>query len=94
MAVAANVKQALTIVLAMIIFSLPVTALHTLGIVVTLCGGAYYAKVGLDAKTKSVTEQQQAQYTDDEPQDVPPRESLISAKDSGHSEAAIDLEKQ
>lgn len=51
MAVAANVKQILVIVLAIAIFNLKMTILNSLGIIVTLLGGAMYAKVGLDAKT-------------------------------------------
>ncbi|KAK9454913.1 triose-phosphate transporter family-domain-containing protein [Dipodascopsis uninucleata] len=53
MTVAANVKQILTIVLAIIFFHLAVTPLNALGIMLTLVGGAWYAKVELDSKQRS-----------------------------------------
>lgn len=43
MTVAGNVKQALSIVLAVWIFATPVSALNTVGIIVTLIGGACYS---------------------------------------------------
>ncbi|KAK9463377.1 triose-phosphate transporter family-domain-containing protein [Lipomyces oligophaga] len=55
MTVAANVKQILTIVLAIIFFHLAVTPMNALGIILTLAGGAWYAKVELDNKQKSAT---------------------------------------
>ncbi|KAI8990737.1 triose-phosphate transporter family-domain-containing protein [Trametes punicea] len=45
MTVAANVKQVLTIVLAVVVFDLTITRTNALGIVVTLIGGAWYAAV-------------------------------------------------
>jgi len=51
MTVAANVKQVLTIILAVIIFHLEITPMNLFGISLTLFGGAAYAKVELDAKT-------------------------------------------
>lgn len=50
MTVAANVKQVLTIVLAVMIFNLSINATNLFGISLTLFGGALYAKVELDAK--------------------------------------------
>ena len=50
MTVAANVKQVLTIVLAVIIFNLHITPMNLFGITLTLSGGAAYAKVEYDAK--------------------------------------------
>ena len=52
MTVAANVKQILTILLAIVFWGLKVSVLNAFGIVVTLAGGAWYAKVELEAKTK------------------------------------------
>lgn len=52
MTVAANVKQILTIVLSIMFWGLKVTALNATGIFLTLAGGAWYAKVELEAKTK------------------------------------------
>ncbi|KAI5806032.1 triose-phosphate transporter family-domain-containing protein [Pyronema omphalodes] len=43
MTVAANVKQILTIVLSVLFWNLKATGLNTFGIVMTLCGGAWYA---------------------------------------------------
>lgn len=43
MTVAANVKQILTIVLSMLFWNLKATGMNTFGIVMTLCGGAWYA---------------------------------------------------
>lgn len=50
MTVAANVKQVLTIILAVVIFHLHITPMNLFGITLTLFGGAAYAKVELDAK--------------------------------------------
>ncbi|TFK53097.1 TPT-domain-containing protein [Heliocybe sulcata] len=50
MTVAANVKQVLTIALAMFIFHLPPSVMNTVGIVLTLMGGAWYAAVGYGEK--------------------------------------------
>ncbi|KAF8469687.1 triose-phosphate transporter family-domain-containing protein [Kalaharituber pfeilii] len=52
MTVAGNVKQILTIILAIVFWGLNVTPMNALGIVLTLAGGAWYAKVELEAKTK------------------------------------------
>ncbi|TNY19377.1 triose-phosphate transporter family-domain-containing protein [Rhodotorula diobovata] len=46
-----NVKQVLTIVLAVIIFNVVLNPTNLLGITLTLCGGAWYAKVELQEKT-------------------------------------------
>ncbi|KIY49866.1 TPT-domain-containing protein, partial [Fistulina hepatica ATCC 64428] len=45
MTVAANVKQALTILVAVAIFNLTITVTNGFGILLTLVGGAWYAKV-------------------------------------------------
>lgn len=50
MTVAANVKQVLTIVLAVLIFHLHINLTNLFGITLTLAGGAAYAKVEYDAK--------------------------------------------
>ncbi|KAJ7028694.1 TPT-domain-containing protein [Mycena alexandri] len=50
MTVAANVKQVLTIICAVAIFNLTITALNALGIALTLVGGAWYAWVELIEK--------------------------------------------
>ncbi|KAK9897084.1 TPT-domain-containing protein [Cystobasidium minutum MCA 4210] len=50
MTVAANVKQVLTIVLAVMIFHLKINLTNFFGITLTLLGGALYAKVELDQK--------------------------------------------
>lgn len=50
MTVAANVKQILTIVLSIVFWGLAVSTLNVVGIVLTLVGGAWYAKVELEAK--------------------------------------------
>ena len=60
MTVAANVKQVLTIVLAVIIFKLQITPMNLLGISLTLLGGAVFAKVELDGK-RDAQEQRQRQ---------------------------------
>lgn len=41
--VAANIKQVMTIVLAIVLFSLKITSLNTIGIIITLAGGIWYA---------------------------------------------------
>ncbi|KAI5845111.1 triose-phosphate transporter family-domain-containing protein [Morchella snyderi] len=50
MTVAANVKQILTIVLSIMFWGLAVSWLNVSGICLTLAGGAWYAKVELEAK--------------------------------------------
>ncbi|KAL1747099.1 triose-phosphate transporter family-domain-containing protein [Schizophyllum fasciatum] len=52
MSVAANVKQALTIVLSVVIFHLVITPLNGLGILLTVVGGGVYAWVELEEKKK------------------------------------------
>ncbi|GAA5919898.1 hypothetical protein JCM6882_004741 [Rhodosporidiobolus microsporus] len=51
MTVAANVKQVLTIVLAVLIFNVALNPTNVLGISLTLAGGAWYASVELQEKT-------------------------------------------
>ncbi|KAK9446965.1 triose-phosphate transporter family-domain-containing protein [Limtongia smithiae] len=58
MTVAANVKQILTIVLAIIFFHLAVTPMNAIGIILTLVGGAWYAKVELENKSRSQAQAQ------------------------------------
>ncbi|OSD00468.1 TPT-domain-containing protein [Trametes coccinea BRFM310] len=53
MTVAANVKQVLTIVLAVAVFDLTITPTNALGIMITLLGGAWYAAVEYSEKTSS-----------------------------------------
>ncbi|KAM0787750.1 hypothetical protein ACM66B_003807 [Microbotryomycetes sp. NB124-2] len=50
MTVAANVKQVLTIVLAVVIFNVQLNPMNLFGITLTLLGGAWYAKVELQEK--------------------------------------------
>ncbi|KAG6380184.1 triose-phosphate transporter family-domain-containing protein [Boletus reticuloceps] len=45
MTVAANVKQVLSIILAVVIFNLSISGMNALGILLTLIGGAWYASV-------------------------------------------------
>ncbi|KAJ7216665.1 triose-phosphate transporter family-domain-containing protein [Mycena pura] len=52
MTVAANVKQVLTIVLAVFIFNLTITTLNAAGIVLTLVGGAWFAWIEFVEKLK------------------------------------------
>ena len=52
MTVAANVKQVLTIILAVLLFNLHISPLNGLGITVTLLGGATYAKFEYDSKKR------------------------------------------
>lgn len=49
---AANVKQVLTIILAVIIFNLALNPTNVFGITLTLAGGAWYAKVELQEKSR------------------------------------------
>ncbi|KAI0634110.1 triose-phosphate transporter family-domain-containing protein [Trametes polyzona] len=56
MTVAANVKQVLTIVLAVAVFDLTITRVNALGIVITLFGGAWYAAVEYRAKSQGRAE--------------------------------------
>ncbi|KAI7908091.1 triose-phosphate transporter family-domain-containing protein [Cokeromyces recurvatus] len=53
MTVAGNVKQVLSIVLAVIIFNLNITFMNLIGIVLTLLGGAWYSNVSQQEKMKS-----------------------------------------
>ena len=41
----ANVKQVLSIILAVVIFNLSISGMNALGILLTLVGGAWYATV-------------------------------------------------
>lgn len=50
MTVAANIKQVMTIVLAIVFFHLQVNATNAFGIFLTLVGGAWYAKLELERK--------------------------------------------
>ncbi|GAO51241.1 hypothetical protein G7K_5349-t1 [Saitoella complicata NRRL Y-17804] len=53
MTVAANVKQVLTIVLAIGMFHLHISGLNAFGILLTLFGGAWYARVEMQNKARS-----------------------------------------
>ncbi|KAF8895889.1 triose-phosphate transporter family-domain-containing protein [Gymnopilus junonius] len=55
MSVAANVKQVLTILCAVVVFDLTITLANGLGIVLTLIGGALYAAVELREKDETKT---------------------------------------
>lgn len=50
MAVAANTKQILTILLGVVLFNVHVTAVNGLGMIITLSGVAWYTKAELDTK--------------------------------------------
>ncbi|KAH8928231.1 TPT-domain-containing protein [Atractiella rhizophila] len=52
MTVAANVKQVLSIVLAVFMFNVPMNPMKVFGILLTLVGGAWYAKIELGEKSK------------------------------------------
>lgn len=54
MTVAANIKQVMTIILAILFFNLRVNLTNSFGIFLTLLGGAWYAKLELDRKQKPV----------------------------------------
>jgi hypothetical protein len=53
MSVAANVKQVLTILCAVVIFDLTITPANGVGILLTLIGGALYAAVELREKRET-----------------------------------------
>lgn len=53
MTVAANVKQVLSIILAVMIFNLTVTSTNALGILLTLLGGAWYTYLEMLEKRKT-----------------------------------------
>ncbi|KAI0672411.1 triose-phosphate transporter family-domain-containing protein [Trametes maxima] len=55
MTVAANVKQVLTIALAVVVFDLTITPTNALGIAIALLGGAWYARVEYQAKARGKT---------------------------------------
>lgn len=50
MSVAANVKQVLTIVLAVVLFNLTINGVNLIGISLTIAGGAYYSYVEYKSK--------------------------------------------
>ncbi|KAF4603188.1 UAA transporter [Pleurotus pulmonarius] len=52
MSVAANVKQVLTILIAVVIFELRISGTNAIGILLTLFGGAWYARVEYAEKTR------------------------------------------
>lgn len=63
MTVAANVKQVITILLAIVFFSVNVNFTNSVGIILTLIGGGWYAKVELDRKNKTKTGNGSSQTT-------------------------------
>lgn len=50
MTIAANIKQVLTVVLAVALWRIPITATNACGITLTLLGGAWYGRVELKGK--------------------------------------------
>ena len=52
----ANIKQVLTILLAVAIFNLTITPANAAGILITILGGAWYAWVEYEEKTRRRTE--------------------------------------
>lgn len=50
MSCTANVKQVLSIVLAVVIFNLSISGMNALGILLTLVGGTWYASVEYQEK--------------------------------------------
>jgi len=52
MTVAANIKQVLTILFAVLLFDLSITWMNGLGIVFTLIGGAWYGVVDYEEKQR------------------------------------------
>ena len=50
MTVCGNVKQVLTIMLGIVVFSVPIGMLGAIGIAITMLGAAWYSKVELDCK--------------------------------------------
>jgi len=48
--VCGNVKQALTILLGIVLFSVPVGLMNAIGMVITMVGAAWFSKVELDSK--------------------------------------------
>ncbi|KAF5384186.1 hypothetical protein D9615_003258 [Tricholomella constricta] len=56
MTVAANVKQVLTVLCAVVLFSLTITPMNAVGIVLTLVGGAVYAAVELKERREKVAD--------------------------------------
>lgn len=47
---AANIKQVLTILSSVVLFNLTITKMNTLGVLLTLIGGAWYARVDLEER--------------------------------------------
>ncbi|GAA5861571.1 hypothetical protein JCM3774_002630 [Rhodotorula dairenensis] len=70
MTVAANVKQVLTIVLAVVIFNFRLNPTNLLGITLTLAGGAWYARVELQEKSARAAAAAQAPLTPVVPSEV------------------------
>ncbi|KWU46087.1 TPT-domain-containing protein [Rhodotorula sp. JG-1b] len=70
MTVAANVKQVLTIVLAVVIFNFRLNPTNLLGITLTLAGGAWYARVELQEKSARAAAAAKAPLTPTIPSDV------------------------
>jgi Triose-phosphate Transporter family len=70
--VAANVKQCLSIILGVWIFRLHVGWVNAIGIIITLVGGAWYAKVELYGKS---------QHTSEKGSDVPNELKRLSEKE-------------
>lgn len=58
MTIAANVKQVLTVVMAVVLWRIPIAAMNACGIALTLLGGAWYGRVELIGKTAKSPESQ------------------------------------
>ncbi|KAL8933051.1 MAG: hypothetical protein Q9211_005989, partial [Gyalolechia sp. 1 TL-2023] len=56
MTIAANIKQVLTVVLAVVLWRIPIAAMNACGIALTLLGGAWYGRVELMAKAAKTPE--------------------------------------
>ncbi|KAL8775866.1 MAG: hypothetical protein Q9194_003563 [Teloschistes cf. exilis] len=54
MTIAANIKQVLTIILSVVLWDLPVSAMNAAGIALTLLGGAWYGRVEMMGSRPSV----------------------------------------
>lgn len=76
MGVAGNIKQVLSIITAVVVFSLRISGTNLAGIIVTLCGGFYYSAVDLRMK------QQRQQQLQQQQQQASPRERLEIAESS------------
>lgn len=63
MTIAANVKQVLTVLLAVLIWRIPIGLMNACGIALTLVGGAWYGRVELRGKAAKTTESRMEEGT-------------------------------